>query len=181
MPRWVLIGGAGLTGLQITKQLISMKVPKPNIIIADLKNTFKNINLKVTMAECDIAKNIIPKFLKDDIIIHLAARQYHTKIPKRNANYKHKVLSLKKGNMIIFDSGLWHKGGESTNKSRWTIFNYYGPWWMKPYYSFDQMLGKNKLKNLNTDLKKMLHYYSKPPKNSRIRANTLTSPVEKKY
>jgi|TARA_B110000027_G_scaffold44492_1_gene48951 ectoine hydroxylase-related dioxygenase (phytanoyl-CoA dioxygenase family) len=104
-----------------------------------------------------------------------------TKIPKRNANYKHKVLSLKRGNMIIFDSGLWHKGGESTNKSRWTIFNYYGPWWMKPYYSFDQMLGKNKLKNLNTDLKKMLHYYSKPPKNSRIRTNTLTSPVEKKY
>ena len=84
MPRWVLIGGAGLTGLQITKQLISMKVPKPNIIIADLKNTFKNINLKVTMAECDIAKNIIPKFLKDDIIIHLAARQYHIKVPKRN-------------------------------------------------------------------------------------------------
>ena len=68
MPRWVLIGGAGLTGLQITKQLISMKVSKPNIIIADLKNTFKKINLKVTMAECDIAKNIIPKFLKDDII-----------------------------------------------------------------------------------------------------------------
>ena len=84
MPRWVLIGGAGLTGLQITKQLISMKVSKPNIIIADLKNTLKNINLKVTMAECDIAKNIIPKFLKDDIIIHLAARQYHIKVPQKN-------------------------------------------------------------------------------------------------
>ena len=48
--------------------------------------------------------------------------------------------------MIIFDSGLWHKGGKSTNKSRWTIFNYYGPWWMKPYFSYDKMLGKKKLK-----------------------------------
>ncbi|MBT7076985.1 MAG: NAD(P)-dependent oxidoreductase [Pelagibacterales bacterium] len=31
-----------------------------------------------------MSKNIIPKFKKDDVIIHLAARQYHTKIPKRN-------------------------------------------------------------------------------------------------
>ena len=99
-----------------------------------------------------------------------------TKIPKRKANYKHKVLSLKRGNMIIFDSGLWHKGGVSTSKSRWSIFNYYGPWWMKPYFLYDQMLGKKKLKNLNTDLKKMLHYYSTPPKNSRSRLNTIVRP-----
>lgn len=99
-----------------------------------------------------------------------------TKIPKRKANYKHKVLTLKRGNMIIFDSGLWHKGGKSTNKSRWSIFNYYGPWWMKPYFSYDKMLGKKKIKNLNTNLKKMLHYFSTPPKNSRIRPNTLIKP-----
>ena len=96
-----------------------------------------------------------------------------TKIPKRHANYKHKVLSLKRGNMVIFDSGLWHKGGEATNKSRWSIFNYYGPWWMKPYYLFDQMLGKKKLNNLNTNLKRMLHAYSTPPKSSSIRVKTL--------
>ena len=96
-----------------------------------------------------------------------------TKIPKRHANYKHKVLNLKRGNMVIFDSGLWHKGGKATNKSRWSIFNYYGPWWMKPYYLFDQMLGKKKLNNLNTNLKRMLHAYSTPPKSSSIRVKTL--------
>ena len=84
MSRWILVGGAGLTGLQIAEKLISMKISKSNIIIADLKDTLKSINVKVTLAECDISKNIIPKFLKDDIIVHLAARQYHTKIPKRN-------------------------------------------------------------------------------------------------
>ena len=84
MSRWILVGGAGLTGLQIAEKLISMKISKSNIIIADLKDTLKSINVKVTLAECDISKNILPKFLKDDIIIHLAARQYHTKIPKRN-------------------------------------------------------------------------------------------------
>ena len=64
MSRWILVGGAGLTGLQIAEKLISMKISKSNIIIADLKDTFKGINVKVTLAECDISKNIIPKFLK---------------------------------------------------------------------------------------------------------------------
>ena len=84
MSRWVLIGGAGLTGLKIAEELIEMNTSKSNIIIADLKNSLIKINLQVTLIECDISKNIIPKFKKDDVIIHLAARQYHTKIPKRN-------------------------------------------------------------------------------------------------
>ena len=84
MSRWVLIGGAGLTGLKIAEELIEMNISKSNIIIADLKNSLSKINLQVALIECDISKNIIPKFKKDDVIIHLAARQYHTKIPKRN-------------------------------------------------------------------------------------------------
>jgi len=104
-----------------------------------------------------------------------------TKIPKRNFNYKHKVLDLKKGDMVLFDSGLWHKGGESTLKSRWSIFNYYGPWWMKPYYFFDKMLGKKKFKKLDDNIKKMLHFYSTPPKNDYIRISTITSPDGEKY
>ena len=84
MSRWVLIGGAGLTGLKIAEELIEMNTSKSNIIIADLKNSLSKINLQVALIECDISKNIIPKFKKDDVIIHLAARQYHTKIPKRN-------------------------------------------------------------------------------------------------
>ena len=104
-----------------------------------------------------------------------------TNIPKRHYNYKHKVLNLKRGSMIIFDSGLWHKGGQPSNKSRWSIFNYYGPWWMKPYYLFNQMLGEKKLRSLNTNIKKMLHYYSTPPKNSWKRISTIKSPDGEKY
>ena len=84
MSRWVLIGGAGLTGLKISEDLINSKVPKSNIIIADLKKPLKNVNLKVTKVFCDISKNILPKFEKNDIIIHLAARQYHLKVPNKN-------------------------------------------------------------------------------------------------
>lgn len=95
-------------------------------------------------------------------------------IPNRNYNYKHNVLSVKKGDMVFFDSGLWHKGGEATNISRWSIFNYYGPWWMKPYYLYDKMLGKKKLNKLNKNIKKMLHHYSIPPKNDHKRISTVT-------
>ena len=84
MSRWVLIGGAGLTGLKIAEKLINMNISKSNIIIADLKNSLQNITLPATLIECDITKNILPKFIKDDIIIHLAARQYHRKVPKKN-------------------------------------------------------------------------------------------------
>ena len=62
MSRWVLIGGAGLTGLKISEDLINSKVPKSKIIIADLKKPLKNVNLKVTKVFCDISKNILPKF-----------------------------------------------------------------------------------------------------------------------
>jgi dTDP-glucose 4,6-dehydratase len=84
MSRWILIGGAGLTGLKITEDLLKRKIPKTNIIIADLKQSLKRIKLNVTKVYCDISKNIIPKFEKNDIIIHLAARQYHLNVPNRN-------------------------------------------------------------------------------------------------
>lgn len=92
--------------------------------------------------------------------------------PKRNGNYKYKVITGKKGSMLIFDSGLWHKGGSGTNEDRWCICNYYGPWWMKPYYRFTDMLGLEKMKKLNYEVKKLLHYYSTPPKKERKGKNT---------
>lgn len=95
------------------------------------------------------------------------------KIPKRKFNYKHKVLEVKRGDMVIFDSGIWHKAGKATSKGRWSIFNYYGPWWMKPYFMFDEMLGKTKIKKLDKNLKRMLHFYSSPPKNDHKRTHTV--------
>ena len=101
-------------------------------------------------------------------------KSHHSdKIPKRNANYKHKVLTPKKGDLVIFDSGLWHKAGNATIKGRWSIFNYYGPWWMKPYFMYDQMLGKRKINKLSVNIKRMLHFYSSPPKNDHIRTHTV--------
>ena len=56
--------------------------------------------------------------------------------------------------MLIFDSGLWHKAGGGTNREdRWSICNYYGPWWMKPYFRFTDILGTRRMKKLNYNQK----------------------------
>ena len=95
------------------------------------------------------------------------------KKPKRDGNYKHKIITGKKGSMLIFDSGLCHKAGGGTNlDDRWSICNYYGPWWMKPYFRFPDILGAKRMKKLNYNIKKLLHYYSTPPKNERKGKNT---------
>ena len=84
MSRWILIGGAGFTGLKIAEDLIDRKVPNSKIIIADLKDSLTKVTLNVKKVSCDISKNILPEFKKNDIIIHLAARQYHLKVPYSN-------------------------------------------------------------------------------------------------
>ncbi len=81
MTRWILIGGAGFTGKKITEKLIRNKVSYNKIVIADEEKAIKNIKLPVKLEKCDISNNILPKFNKSDIIIHLAARQYTNKIP----------------------------------------------------------------------------------------------------
>ena len=42
MSRWILIGGAGLTGVKIAEDLIDRNIPNSKIIIADLKDSLEN-------------------------------------------------------------------------------------------------------------------------------------------
>ena len=85
--------------------------------------------------------------------------------PKKNKNYKHKKILGKPGTVAIIDTALWHKSGEPSDlKTRWSIFSYYGPWFMKPYFDFPTMMSK-KYKNIDKKIKKILHFNSIPPEN----------------
>jgi len=85
MSRWVIIGGAGLTGMNLANKLIKqLNINPSNIILADLEQRLQNIKLPVKLSSCDISKNIFPEFKKNDIVIHLAARQYHISVPWKN-------------------------------------------------------------------------------------------------
>ena len=103
--------------------------------------------------------------------------------PMKRYNYKHKQILGKAGTIVIFDAGLWHKAGKvSHNNNRWGMYSYYGPWFVKPYYRFPDMLGNSLSKNLENKVNrktkenvlKLLHYYSTPPKNELERRYTLT-------
>jgi ectoine hydroxylase-related dioxygenase (phytanoyl-CoA dioxygenase family) len=95
------------------------------------------------------------------------------KFPQKNKDYKKsKKIIGEQGTVVIFDTGLWHRAGvPSSNKSRWSIFAYFGPWFMKPYYDFPTMFKKNK--RLDKNMKKLLHFNSIPPKNEMQGTRTL--------
>ena len=102
--------------------------------------------------------------------------------PMRKFSYKHKKILGKVGTIAIFDAGLWHKGGKASKNDRWSMYSYYGPWFVKPYYRFPDMLGNNFSKNFGNKVNKkvkenvlkLLHYYATPPINELERRYTLT-------
>ena len=94
--------------------------------------------------------------------------------PNRNGKYRCKALLGKAGSIAIIDTGLWHKAGQPSKNNRWGAFNYYGPWFMKPYFDFPKMMGKKFAKKISKPIQKLLHYNSVPPINELKRTNTIT-------
>ncbi len=84
----------------------------------------------------------------------------------RNIKLKSKIMKAQAGSVIFFDAALWHQVGKPTKNSRWSIFNMYGPWYMKPYFRFTDGLPKKIERKLSKAEKKILHFNSLPPKNS---------------
>ena len=65
------------------------------------------------------------------------------------------------GDLLIFDCGMWHRAGDPSEKNRWGLFSFYGPWFMKPYFAFPEMLGTERGKGLVSDYAiAALHIYS---------------------
>ena len=96
-------------------------------------------------------------------------------IPNRNGSYEKdsKVIEAKAGSIVIIDGGIWHKGGNPTHEDRWSMFSYYAPWFIKPYFRFPEMLGKEFGKKTNKYLKRLFHYNSTPPLNEEDSIYTL--------
>ncbi len=84
-----------------------------------------------------------------------------------------KLMKGKRGSIILFDGGTWHKGGPPTENRRWSMFTYYGPWFVKPYFRFPEMLGEEFGKNTTKELRRLFHYNSTPPLNEINGSNTL--------
>lgn len=94
--------------------------------------------------------------------------------PDRNENYDYTTLEMKAGSIAIMNTSLWHTAGPASDKSRWSIFNMYGPWFVKPYFRYNDIFDEKKIINFSPLLHKLLHFQSTPPLNQNERLATLT-------
>ena len=86
-----------------------------------------------------------------------------------------KYLEGKAGDLIIWDSRLWHGTTENTsNKSRWAIIATFGQWWIKPSVDIVRTLDKKIFNQLTDEQKQILGFCSIPPMNELDRINTKT-------
>ncbi len=91
------------------------------------------------------------------------------KIIKNINKNKIQNLIMNEGSVCIMDTGTWHKAGESSNNSRWSIFSIYSGWFVKPYFNY-KPLTKKKIGKI---YKKLLHDYSTPPEMNEKRTYTV--------
>ncbi len=114
---------------------------------------------------------VLEDFTKDNGSTFYVKRSHkQKKKTKINKNSKINILTAKKGSVIFMDSNLNHKAGIPSKNSRWSIFNIYSPWFVKPYFQFNKLNYKMKL---NKKLKKILHFNSTPPLNYNYGIKTL--------
>ena len=52
------------------------------------------------------------------------------------------------GSIAIMDTSLWHTAGPPSKESRWSVFNMYGPWFVKPYFRYYDMFEEKKIMKL---------------------------------
>ncbi len=80
MSRFVIIGGSGFLGETLSELILSQNA-NADIMVLDIAKP-KNKNVK--FFEQDLCKDFDFVFNADDIVVHLAARQYHLALPKKN-------------------------------------------------------------------------------------------------
>ena len=97
------------------------------------------------------------------------------------SDYSIETVTLKKGDAFIFDCGIWHTAGHPNENTRWSIFNFYAPWYIKPYYDYPNMFSDKEKIELSDRLMQLLHFNSQPPKLQTNRVNTVVDISEYKH
>jgi len=103
-------------------------------------------------------------------------------IPNTHKSYKKfsRIQNKKKIQKIIADQGdliflhgnLLHRVGKNLkpNTTRWSIFAFYTPWWIKPSINYKKLMSKYSSRLSNLD-KKILHFNTTPTENSKEFSN----------
>ena len=108
----------------------------------------------------------IDEFTRTNGATHYVPRSHlcYQRPADRDAPVDFDYIVVPRGGMVIFDTALWHRVGESTTDSRWGVFNTYGPWFMKPYHQFNTMFSKEQSDRFPPIIRQLLHFDSIPPR-----------------
>ena len=88
-------------------------------------------------------------------------------------NLKH--LEGKAGDLILWDSRLWHGTNENiTGDSRWALIATFSMWWIKPSMDIVRGMNQDIYSKCNDQQKQFLGFCSVPPINPMDRNNTKT-------
>ena len=124
------------------------------------KRLDKNFSYLVIIALDDFTKkNGATYYVDGSLKLKSKPRRYIQQKDLDPKKYKIKRLIMKSGTVCIMNTAIWHKAGESSSNSRWSIFSIYTGWFVKPYYKYDNFYKMN----IKKSLKKLLHFNSQPP------------------
>lgn len=86
--------------------------------------------------------------------------------PKNRKKYQNeKILTGKKGSVIIFDAATWHGSAKKTsNEDRWGMIFSYSRWFLKPSFDYNYNTPLKIFKKMNREQKELLGFRFNPPK-----------------
>lgn len=97
--------------------------------------------------------------------------------PLPDGDYDPEIITLAPGEAVLLDSGTWHRGGNPISRSRWGLHLFFAPWFVKPYYDYVKRGLPDFTKDYSASdrelIKKLLHYYSTPPRSETERIKTV--------
>ncbi len=132
------------------------------------KKISKGFSYLVIIALDDFDKNNGTRYIPKSHNFLKQPKRFFSKLELKKL--KVKTLTMKAGSVCIMDTGTYHKAGEPTLNSRWSIFSIYTGWFVKPYFDYRKIYKKFKM---NENIKRILHYFSRPPEIDYVR-NTLS-------
>lgn len=84
------------------------------------------------------------------------------------------LVEAKAGDAIVFLAQLWHAiGPNRTDKSRWGVFSFFNPWWMKPTWDYKDC-GEEMFNMLSNHQKQLLGFNTQTPSMNSPRTLTKT-------
>ena len=169
-PNYVLQSSVAQSRSIIKKELKVKKKAKLGISwhtdsrYLNRKKISKGFSYLVIIALDDFDKNNGTRYIPKSHNFSKQPKRSFSKLELKKL--KVKTLKMKAGSICIMDTGTYHQAGEPTLNSRWSIFSIYTGWFVKPYFDYSKIYKKFKM---TENIKRILHYFSRPPEIDYVR------------